>query len=79
MTDQTNTEVPENTGAQINLADLQNLLRILDVAAECGTFKGNELSSVGNVRDRLAAFIEASQQAEAEVNETAAAGETPAN
>jgi len=54
MADETQTEAP-----QITLVDLQNTLRIIDVAAERGAFKGNELTSIGSVRDKLAAFLDA--------------------
>jgi len=49
---------------QITLVDLQNTLRIIDVAAERGAFKGGELTSVGAVRDKLAAFLEATMRQE---------------
>lgn len=45
----------QNTG--INIIDLQNVVKIIDAAAERGAFKGNELSSVGVVRDRIATFV----------------------
>lgn len=65
MAEETQTEAP-----QITLVDLQNVLRIIDVAAERGAFKGGELTSVGSVRDKLAAFLEATlpkeDEAEAE-------------
>lgn len=54
MANETQAEVP-----QISIADLQNVLRIIDVSAERGTFKGNELSAVGGIRDKLSAFLEA--------------------
>jgi len=49
----------ENAGPTINLVDLQNVLRIIDAAAERGAFKGNELSVVGQVRDKIATFLDA--------------------
>lgn len=49
-----NTEIPP----QVTLVDLQNAVQIIDAAAERGAFKGGELSSVGNVRDRIASFVE---------------------
>jgi hypothetical protein len=61
MAEETQTEAP-----QITLVDLQNTLRIIDVAAERGAFKGGELSSVGSVRDKLAAFLEATMPKEEE-------------
>ena len=54
------TQTPaENAAPTINLVDLQNVLRIIDAAAERGAFKGNELSVVGQVRDKVATFLEA--------------------
>ena len=43
----------------IGLQDIANAVRIIDIVTERGSFKGAELSSVGGVRDRLAAFIDA--------------------
>ena len=43
---------------QITVIDLQNILQVIDVAASRGAFRGNELTSVGSVRDKLAAFLE---------------------
>lgn len=54
MTDQ----APKADAPNINLIDLQNALRIIDAAAERGAFRGSELTSVGGVRDKLAAFLE---------------------
>lgn len=58
MAEETQAETPDTT-SQITLVDLQNTLRIIDVAAERGAFKGGELTSVGSVRDKLASFLEA--------------------
>jgi len=53
-------EEPQVETPQITLVDLQNALRIIDVSAERGAFKGGELTSVGTIRDKLALFLEAS-------------------
>ncbi len=53
------TSETEPNSPQIGVLDLQNALKIIDAAAERGTFKGNELSAVGITRDRIAAFIAA--------------------
>jgi hypothetical protein len=45
----------------LNLQDMANLVRIIDVSADKGQFKGPELSTVGGIRDRLVATIEAEQ------------------
>ena len=47
------TEVPQS----VNLSDLGLLLQIVDVATQRGAFRGNELSQVGAVYDKLNAFL----------------------
>jgi hypothetical protein len=59
MAEEAQTEAP-----QITLTDLQNALRIIDAAAERGAFKGNELTSVGAVRDKLDLFLQATMPEE---------------
>lgn len=62
MTDAVST--PQAEAPSITLQDLQNLLQIIDVSAERGTFRGSELSSVGMARDKLSAFLTAAKEAE---------------
>ena len=50
----------------IGVADLEACVKIIDACAQRGAFKGDELASVGNVRDRLSAFIDANKPAEPE-------------
>lgn len=52
-------ETTQEEAPQITIVDLQNILQVIDVAATRGAFRGNELTSVGSVRDKLAAFLEA--------------------
>jgi hypothetical protein len=52
-------EATQEEAPQITIVDLQNILQVIDVAATRGAFRGNELTSVGSVRDKLAAFLEA--------------------
>jgi len=54
MSEETNNE--EVQAPEISLGDFNAMIRIIDVASERGAFKGAELSSVGSVRDRIAAF-----------------------
>jgi len=61
----TNQEAP-----QITVVDLQNILQVIDVAATRGAFRGNELTSVGGVRDKLAAFLESVTPKEEPTGET---------
>jgi hypothetical protein len=54
-------------GLIINLADLDLIRQIIDLAATRGAFKGPELSDVGRVYNKLSAFLDlATAQAQAE-------------
>ena len=52
-------EAPAQPAAAPDLTvnDLQALRTIIDVASQRGTFKANELASVGQVYNRLEAFL----------------------
>jgi hypothetical protein len=49
---------------QLNINDLFSVIKIIDACSERGAFKGNEMASVGAVRERIAAFAEANQPVE---------------
>ena len=68
MSEEVNTtEAPtEAAQVQLSLADLAAVVQIIDVASKRGAFEGAELESVGGVRNRLGAFVDASQEASAE-------------
>jgi hypothetical protein len=51
-------EVQEAQAPEVNIGDFGAILQIIDVASTRGAFKGAELSSVGAIRDRVAAFVE---------------------
>ena len=59
-------EATETAAIQLGLNDLQATIQIIDVASTRGAFRGEELTSVGGVRDRINAFLEANKPAEAE-------------
>jgi len=59
--------------ASLGVEDLVNVLRIINVASERGAFKGNELSSVGFINDKIARFVDAAQKAAQEANDGEAA------
>ena len=44
---------------EFSISDLQNLRAIVDLSAKRGTFNGSELTAVGQVFDRLNAFLNA--------------------
>lgn len=52
-----NTE-PTNTSPSLSVADLNLLKHLLEVTADRGAYKANELRTVGEVYDKLAAFLE---------------------
>jgi hypothetical protein len=65
MTEQVQETVAQETAPQaeapatpdLTVNDLQALRTIIDVASQRGTFKANELASVGQVYNRLEAFL----------------------
>lgn len=64
---ETEATVPES----ISLNDLQLLLNIVDLSTQRGAFRGNELTQVGAIFDKLNSFlthVAAQQAAAAEAN-----------
>lgn len=45
----------------INLSDMITMVNIIDACTERGAFKGNELITVGTLREKLANFVRANQ------------------
>jgi len=68
MSEEVNTTeaTEEAAPVQLSLADLAAVVQIVDAASKRGAFEGAELESVGGVRNRFAAFVEASQKAQSE-------------
>lgn len=61
MSEETTTEeqaLPETQEPAISLADFAAMLQVIDVCTTRGGFRGEELSSVGQLRDRVSAFLE---------------------
>jgi hypothetical protein len=55
------TEVaPDLQGPSFSLQDLENAVKVIDAACSRGAFRGEEMSGVGAVRDKLVSFIVAS-------------------
>lgn len=77
MTEATQTVAAEEAAPTITLVDLQNVIKIIDAAAERGAFKGGELTAVGTVRDKVQAFLAAALPAPA-AEEAAPAEADPA-
>ena len=71
--------ITDGEGAQvdsISLNDLQVLANIVDLASQRGAFRGNELTQVGAVFDKLSAFLQ--QVAAAQAANAEGEGEAPA-
>lgn len=67
MTEQTEQNAPE--GVQLQIADLQALLQVVDILSSRGAVRPEEMTPIGAVRDKLANFlasVASAQQAEAE-------------
>ncbi len=52
---------------ELSVQDISNVLQIIDECARRGAFQGPELQSIGVVRDKLAAFVDAHNPAAEEV------------
>lgn len=57
MTEETTT--PAETAPSLNLNDLMVALNLIQVVAQRGAIRAEELSSVGSLHDRLQKFLEA--------------------
>ena len=55
MVDQTAQPQADST---INLADLQNILTVLDLASSRGAFRGPELEPVGQLYNKFKKFVD---------------------
>jgi len=61
MTDTINNQpavTEEAAKPSLNLADLVNVIQVLNTCSQRGAFKAEELSSVGGLYDRLYAFLD---------------------
>ena len=73
MTEATETQVAETQAPQLGLGDLAAVIQIIDVCSKRGAFEGPELESVGQVRGRIAAFVQANAPQKPEENAEAEA------
>jgi hypothetical protein len=49
----------DQTTPQMTLNDFASVVNIIDVCTERGSFKGNELLTIGTIRERFVAFVRA--------------------
>ena len=71
-----NTVAEEAQTPDINLNDIRNILSVIDACASRGAFKGEEMQSVGALRNKVAAFVEANMPQEEEPADEESAEET---
>lgn len=71
-------EGQENPAPSLGLSELGTLLQIVDLATQRGAFRGNELSQVGAIYDKLNTFLSYIQQQQ-EANAEEGAEEAPAD
>lgn len=55
-------ETIETPEVQLSLADLAAVVQIIDITTKRGAFEGPELETIGAVRNRFAAFVDAQQK-----------------
>jgi hypothetical protein len=61
MTDTNETAAPEAAAPGITLGDMATMVQIVDLCSKRGAFEGPELETVGALRSRVVAFVEANQ------------------
>lgn len=61
-----NVEAPE--GVQLGLNDIATMVQIIDICSKRGGFEGSELESVGGLRSRIVAFLQAAQESQGQEN-----------
>lgn len=70
MTEQNGVETPVETAPvpaaapELNINDLIAMRNVIDVVTKRGAFQANELSSVGQLFDKLSTFLDAAQKAQ---------------
>ena len=61
---------------QLNINDIAAVVQLIDIVTSRGAFRGDELSQVGALRDKYAAFVKATQDAQATEQSVDTAAET---
>ena len=61
MSEETTIPAEAQDGVTLGLQDIANAVKVIDVCTSRGAVQGDELSSVGRVRDRLVAFVNSQQ------------------
>jgi hypothetical protein len=52
----------EQTPVQINLQDMKNIIVLIDLCTQRGAFRGAELSSIGQLYEKILGFVEQTEK-----------------
>lgn len=63
---------------ELTINDIAAAVQIIDIVTSRGAFRGEELSQVGALRDKYAAFVKAAQEAQAAEAQAAESVDTEA-
>jgi len=69
MTEETNQDAANQSN--INLSDLALVVQIIDACTKRGAFEGNELVTIGQLRNKIETFVKANLPPKEEVTEPA--------
>ena len=61
---------PDTSGVTLGVADLQNVIQIIDVALARGAFRGAEAGTVGAVYEKLTEFVKQTIQQTSNADKT---------
>ena len=70
-------EQPGTPIESISLRDLDQIAQIIDLATQRGAFRGGELSTIGQLYDKLATFLNSVKEQQEAAKEAAEAEEAP--
>jgi len=52
------TETPTPVGGDITIQDFDSIVRVIDVVTQRGAFRGEELASIGALREKFSAAVQ---------------------
>ena len=70
-------EQPGTPVESISLRDLDQIAQIIDLATQLGAFRGQELSTIGQLYDKLATFLNSVKEQQDAAKAAAEAEEAP--
>lgn len=69
----------QEQGGNLSLQDIELAVRVIDLVSQRGAIRGDELATVGTLRERFAAFLRAAGVGTKPEEATAEEAETPAS